>query len=100
MAKKKKKVVKTRKPAKRTQRKKFASELSPLTPSLNALMNALDEALHKDGMENVIERLDFELNMHQMELDDKKQRPGNMTTYELLQSLAKKEKAKKKKKKK
>ena len=34
-----------------------------------------------------------------MELDDKKQRPGSLTTYELIQSLEKKAKTKKKKKK-
>jgi hypothetical protein len=49
-------------------------------------------------MEAVIERLDFELGIHAMELDDKKQRPGSLTTYELIQSLEKKANSKKKKK--
>jgi hypothetical protein len=75
------------------------SEPKHLTPSLNELLNALDVALHKDGMEAVVERLDYELGIHAMELEDKKQRPGNLTTYELIQSLEKKAKAKKKKKK-
>jgi hypothetical protein len=96
----KKKAVKKSKPAKRTQRSKVASDLSPLTPSLNDLVNALYVALHKDGIHAVMERLDFELGIHAMELEDKKQRPGNLTTYELIQSLEKKAKAKKKKKKK
>jgi hypothetical protein len=94
----KKKSAKKQKPV---QRKKItkASDLSPHTPTLNDLVNALDVALHVDGMEAVIERLDFELGIHAMELEDKKQRPGNLTTYELIQSLEKKAKAKKKKKK-
>jgi hypothetical protein len=75
------------------------SEPKHLTPSLNDLVNALEVALHKDGMEAVIERLDFELGIHAMELEDKKHRPGCMTTYELIQSLEKQAKAKKKKKK-
>ena len=75
------------------------SEPKHLTPSLNDLVNALDVALHKDGIEAVVERLDFELGIHAMELEDKKQRPGCMTTYELIQSLEKNAKSKKKKKK-
>ncbi len=96
----KKKAVKKRKPVGgkwKTIGK--ASEPKHLTPSLNDLVNALEVALHKDGMAAVIERLDFELGVHAMELEDKKQRPGNLTTYELIQSLEKKAKAKKKKKK-
>ena len=95
----KKKVVK-KKPVQRKRRVTTASDLSLLTPSLNDLVNALDVALHKDGIHAVMERLDFELGIHAMELEDKKQRPGNLTTYELIQSLEKKAKAKKKKKKK
>jgi hypothetical protein len=94
----KKKSAKNQKPVQRTKIT-TAGDLSPLTPSLNDLVNALDVALHKDGLEAVVERLDFELGMHEMELEDKKQRPGNLTTYELIQSLEKKAKAKKKKKK-
>ncbi len=96
----KKKVVKKQKPVQSKRRVATASDLSPLTPSLNDLVNALDVALHKDGINAVMERLDFELGIHAMELEDKKQRPGNLTTYELIQSLEKKAKAKRKKKKK
>ena len=96
----KKKAVKKRKPVEsKLMKVGKAREPKHLTPSLNDLVNALDVALHKDGMEAVVERLDFELGMHEMELEDKKQRPGNLTTYELIQSLEKKAKAKKKKKK-
>ena len=94
----KKKVVKKQKPVQSKRRVATASDLSPLTPSLNDLVNALDVALHKDGIHAVMERLDFELGIHALELEDKKQRPGNLTTYELIQSLEKKAKAKKKKK--
>lgn len=84
------------------QRKKTVTKASGwtrVTPTLNDLANALDVALHKDGMDAVIDKLNEELSIHAMELEDKKQRPGNMTTYELIQSLQKKAKAKKKKKK-
>ena len=94
----KKKAAGKRKPAKRTQRIKLASDLAPLTPSLNDLVNALDVALHKDGIHAVMERLDFELGIHAMELEDKEQRPGNLTTSQFIQELEKKAKAKKKKK--
>lgn len=96
----KKKAVGKRKPAKRTQRIKVASDLAPLTPTLNDLVNALDIALHKDGVDAVLERLECELSVHAMELADKKQRPGNLTTYEYIQEMEKKAKTKKKKKKK
>jgi len=102
MAKKKMAKKKAVKKSKSTQSRRTitkASELGKITPSLNDLMNALDVALHKDGMDAVIERLEVELNVHQMELDDKAQRPDMMTTYELIESLEKKAKAKKKKKK-
>lgn len=94
-----KKVVK-KKPVQRKRMIRTAGDLSPLTPSLNDLVNALDVALHKDGIHAVMKRLDFELGIHAMELEDKKQRPGNLTTYEYIQMLEKKAKAKKKKKKK
>jgi len=95
----KKKAVNKRSPGQaKLMKASKVSEPKHLTPSLNDLVNALDVALHKDGMEAVIERLDFELGIHAMELEDKKQRPGCMTTYELIQSLEKKAKAKKKKK--
>jgi hypothetical protein len=96
----KKKAVKKQSPSQgKLMKVSKVSEPKHLTPSLNDLVNALDVALHKDGLEAVIERLDFELGIHAMELDDKKQRPGSLTTYELIQSLEKKAKAKKKKKK-
>ena len=78
----KKRAVKKRKPVESKAIKVGkVSEPKHITPSLNDLVNALDVALHKDGMEAVIERLDFELGIHAMELEDKKQRPGCMTTY-------------------
>lgn len=89
----KEKVVKT-KPMQRKRRVTTASDLSPLTPSLNDLVNALDVALHKDGIHAVMERLDFELGIHAMELEDKKPGLGNLTTYELIQSLERKSKTK------
>jgi hypothetical protein len=92
-----KKVVKKSRPVQRKRMVTKVSGLSRLTPSLNDLANALDVALHKDGMDAVIDKLNTELSIHVMELEDKKQRPGNMTTYELLQSSAKKAKKKKKK---
>ena len=96
----KKKAVKKQSPSHgKLMKVSKVSEPKHLTPSLNDLVNALDVALHKDGMEAVIERLDFELGIHAMELDDKKQRPGSLTTYELIQSLENKAKTKKKKKK-
>ena len=96
----KKKLAKRRKPVVgKVMKIGKVSEPKHLTPSLNELLNALDVALHKDGMEAVVERLDYELGIHAMELEDKKQRPGNLTTYELIQSLEKKAKSKKKKKK-
>ena len=91
----KKKAVKKSKPVQRKRMVTKASGLSQRTPSLNNLANALDVALHKDGMDAVIDKLNTELSFHAMELEDKKQRPGNMTTYELLQSLKKKTKKKK-----
>lgn len=96
----KKKAVTKKKPVQRKRKIRTVGDLSPLTPSLNDLVNALDVALHKDGMHAVMERLDFELGIHALELEDKKHRPGNLTTYELIQSLEKKAKAKKKKTKK
>ena len=76
-----------------------ASKMGETTPSINDLINALYVALHKDGMDAVIECLEVELNVHRMELDDKAKRPDIMTTYELIQSFEKEAKAKKKKKK-
>jgi hypothetical protein len=73
---------------------------SPPTPSLNALVNALYEALHKDGLDAVIDVLDFELHIHKLELKDQKQRPGLLTTQQIMHLSEKKSAPKKKKKKK
>jgi hypothetical protein len=95
----KKKAAKKSKPVQRKRMATKVSGLSRLTPSLNDLANALDVALHKDGMDAVIDKLNEEFSIHLLELEDKKQRPGNLTTYEYIQELEKKAKTKKKKKK-
>jgi hypothetical protein len=94
----KKKTAKKQKSVKRKITK--GNDPSPLTPSLNDLVNALYEALYKDGLDAVIDLLDFELHIHKLELEDQKQRPGLLTTQQIMHLTEKKAAPKKKKKKK